>query len=92
MKKCLLWNVQILKKVKQYQNSLTKVQALRYVKIILGVKWFKTEIRGFVLYECNEALVMDICKMEELFSMFCFSDLFSSVSYFVIIKGMCGLS
>ena len=51
-----------------------------------------TEIRGFVLYECNETLVINICKMEELFSKFCFSDLFASVSYFVIMKGMYGLS
>ena len=35
---------------------------------------------------------MDICKMEELSSMFCFSDLFALVSYFVIMKEMYGLS
>ena len=57
-----------------------------------GVERLKTEISGFVLYECNETLVMDICKMEELFSMFCFSDLFASVSYFVHMEGMYGLS
>ena len=53
MNKCLLWNVQILKKLKDYQNSLTKVQALTCVKIVLGVEWFQKEIRVFVLYECN---------------------------------------
>ena len=61
-------------------------------KIVLVVELSKTEIRGFVLYECNETLIIDICKMEELFLMFCFPDLFASVSYFVIMKGMYGLS
>ena len=56
------------------------------------VELFKTEIKYFVLYECNETLVTDICKMEELCSMFCFSDLLASVSYFVIMKGMYGFS
>ena len=61
MNKCLLWNVQILLKLKESENSLTKVEALRCVKIVLEVKWFKTEIMGFVLFECNETLVTDIC-------------------------------
>ena len=61
-------------------------------KNCFGVERFKTEISGFVLHEHNETLVIDICKMEELFSMFCFSDVFASVSYFVIMKGMYGLS
>ena len=35
MNKCLLRNIQNLK---EYQNSLTKAQALRCVKIVLGVE------------------------------------------------------
>ena len=66
----LLSNIQITMKLKGYQNRLTKVQAITRVKIVLGVEWFQTESRGFVLYECNETLVVGICKMEELFSVF----------------------
>ena len=62
MNKCLLWNLQFLLKPKESENSLTKVQALRCVKIVLGVECFKTEIRGFVLYECNETLDTDILQ------------------------------
>ena len=54
-------------KLKEYWNSLTKVQALRCVKIVLGVECFQNEIWVFVLHECNETLVTDICKMEDLF-------------------------
>ena len=69
--KCLLWNVQILMKLKEYQNSLTKVQAC--VKIVLDVKCFQNEIWVFVLHECSETLVTDICKMKDLSSMCFFS-------------------
>ena len=65
-------NVQILMKLKEYENSLTKVQELTCVKIVLGVELFQKEIRGFVLYEHNETLLKDSCQMEELFSMFFF--------------------
>ena len=62
----------MLMKLKEYENSLTKVQALTCVKIVLGVEWFQKEIRIFVLHEYNETCVMDICQMEEFFSMFFF--------------------
>ena len=36
-------------------------------KIVLWVGCYQEEIRVFILHECNEEVVMDIFKMEDLF-------------------------
>ena len=75
MNKCVLRNVQILIKLKEHKNSFNKVQAQKCAKIVLWVGCFQEEIRVFILYKCNEEVVMDIFKIEDLFGMFYFTDL-----------------
>ena len=57
-------------KLKEYDKSFNKVQVLTCVKIVLGVESFQEEIRIFMLHECNENIVKDIFKLEELFGLF----------------------
>ena len=37
--------------------------------MVLWVGCFREEIRVFILYECNEEVITDIFKMEDLFGM-----------------------
>ena len=55
--KCVLWNVPILIKLKEHNNSpfLKNVQ-----NFFCG--WDGSEIRVFILYECNKEVVTDIFK------------------------------
>ena len=71
MNKCLLWNVQILRKLKESENSLTKVQALRCVKIVLGCTKLRQKL-GVLSCMNIIKLLKNICKMKELFSIFLF--------------------
>ena len=57
---------------KGISKQFDKSPGIKMCKNSLRVEWFKTEILGFVLYEYNETLVMDIYKMEELSQCFVF--------------------
>ena len=70
MNKCVLWNVQIIIKLKKHKNSFNKVQTWQCAKIVLWVGSFHEEIWAFILYEHNEGVVTDIFKMEDIFGMF----------------------
>ena len=39
-------------------------------KIVLWMGCFQEEIWDFILYECNEGMVTDIFKMEDIFGLF----------------------
>ena len=62
------------------------------MKIVLWVECFQEEIRVFILYECNEKVVTDIFKMEDIFGMYFFPDLCAQHYYFVIMKRKQGWS
>ena len=99
MNKCLLWNVQTLKKLKKYQNSLTKIQVLRCVKIVLGVQWFKAEIFSLSCMGIMKPLWWTFAKWKNFFQCFfswfiCFSLLFCAYERNVclLLKTMIWLS
>ena len=91
MNKCCLWNVQILKKLKEYQNSLTKVQALVCVKILLWFSDFKQKLGVLSCMKVMKPQLQTFAKWKNVFQCF-FPDLSALDCYSVIIKGRYGLS
>ena len=89
IKKCLLWNVQIMLKLKESENSLTKVQALRCVKIVFGWSDLRQKLGVLSCMNVMKHLLQTFAKWKNIFNFF--SDLFASITYFVIMKGMYGL-